>query len=101
MLLRSTATPTATLARVPLASNRAIVALLSDDATEASWKHTGSTLEAPKGATPRDPLKERIFASFSGGKDIRDIAIELCGSGSGRAYQEASKRVQETIRGEL
>ena len=101
VLLRSTATPTATLARVPLASNRAIVALLSDDATEASWKHTGSTLEAPKGATPRDPLKERIFASFSGGKDIRDIAIELCGSGSGRAYQEASKRVQETIRGEL
>jgi hypothetical protein len=74
----------------------------NDVAEEASEKHLGSTWKTQDALnrtnTTHDPETARILAAFASGKEVREIAIELCGVGSGRAYQQASTRVQEAIR---
>lgn len=66
--------------------------------------HAGGAQEAQK-TSPESYMQDveavRILAAFSSGSTVRDIAIELAGSGSGRKYQEASVRVQEVIRGAI
>lgn len=70
---------------------------------EASGKDKGIGLEGKetryqRREEQRDPENARILSLFKNGKSVREIAIECCGTGSGRAYQESSEKVQAVLR---
>jgi hypothetical protein len=124
-LLRSRATPTAELVRVPYASNTAVYRLLggmqqadtlADVATEphmqgdarmpatsqmeASADVATSALQSTKQRTPEE---ERIVTLFLAGNDVAAIVKEVYGvpSSAGRTYQERSAAVQAVLRSVL
>jgi hypothetical protein len=113
--LRSKATPTAQLVRVPLASNEALYSLLGDvrEASAGSallpfGKPHGSLLEANNNPASmalqrhetRTPEQERIITLFLAGNDIAAIVKEVYAvtSSGGRKYQERSADVQAVLR---
>lgn len=107
VLLRSAATPATTLARVPLASNRAVSGLLSDDAAtltietpqKAARNPAESAVENASAAvqTP-DPEAARILAMFAGGESMRGVVKAVYGVSGGGRYNELLAHVQTVIR---
>jgi hypothetical protein len=110
VLLRSQATPQATLARVPLASNDAVVRLLSDDApTMPDWTASGRQRDGKadgSDAAPQSPGQlsaeaARVKALFAGGMALNDIVREVKGvnpAKGGRAGQRAREEVEALLR---
>ena len=120
--LRSRVTPSAQLVRVPLASNAALATLLPSSTIE--WQPSGSQVAAdhadllcmPDGSLnlpgyhvadvaiqsekTLSAEQQRILALFSGGADVASVVKEVYGvaSSAGRAYQERSRDVQQTLR---
>lgn len=72
---------------------------------EAPRKHYGNTMETRYAATgstePLDASAARILQAFLAGSSIPDIARDVCGTTSGRKYQEASAEVQRILRQSL
>jgi hypothetical protein len=123
-LLRSKATPQATIVRVPLASNEAIYQLLEPETLtrsgfqspaetahrETVWKDLGTPLETKIDviSTPSEwaktamtPEEARVISMFTHGEDIPTIIKDIYQVTTGRRYQEASTTVQAIIRGAL
>jgi hypothetical protein len=110
VLLRSQVTPQATLARVPLASNEAVVRLLSDDApTMPNWTADGQqrdgkadgTDAAPQSAGQLSAEAARVRALFAGGMALNDIIREVKNvnpAKGGRAVQKAREEVEALLR---
>ncbi len=117
-MLRSKATPTAELVRVPLASNAAIYGLLggrlpataidvipSDDRPAGSQLVASPIMDAAALQCPpvRTAEAERVLALFRQGLDVAGVVREIYGvtSKQGRTYQERSAEVQAVLRGAL
>lgn len=105
VMLRSAATPTATLARVPWPSNASIIAMLEPEGEReaareaADRKPLPQQQEAREGAAPPDSEEARLCARFLSGSSISELARELAGGATGgRAYQVAADRVAEALR---
>jgi DNA segregation ATPase FtsK/SpoIIIE-like protein len=101
VLLRSAATPRATLARVPLASNQGIARLLPDDLHQQAET---IDMAIPRQGTGNGSAKaysaaeQRILDMFAGGASIAEIAREISGAKNGRRYTEASEQAQAVLR---
>ena len=118
-LLRSVATTPARLVRVPLASNHAVAALLSNQATPgaASSSRPVGFRVTPREAAPEaapevattEPLRThqdavkwtpeeaRIVRLLAQGKGPREVVIEVFGVKGGEAYQLAAAKVAAVI----
>ncbi|MDP9314131.1 MAG: hypothetical protein M3R24_25170, partial [Chloroflexota bacterium] len=117
-MLRSKVTPTASLVRVPLASNAAIYGLLGDanqdaaiNVTPSDGRPDGSQMAANaqvdatalQRPTPHTAEAERVLTLFRQGLDVAGVVREIYGvtSKQGRTYQERSAEVQAVLRGAL
>ena len=112
-LLRSAATSPAQLVRVPLASNRAVANLLTDDApamprvsvSDQSQNSHGSAYDYSASGSPKQasPEATRILALFLAGNDAGAIVTELTGmtSKAGKPYMIKLADVQAAIRDAL
>jgi hypothetical protein len=101
VLLRSAATPRATLARVPLASNEGIARLLPDDLHQQAETIDIAMPRQDAGNTSvkaHTAAERRVLDMFAGGASIAEIAREISGARNGRRYTEASQQAQAVIR---
>ena len=104
ILLRSAATQPATMARVPLASNEAIAAMLVREAGREAGREAADSNPLPRrhdavnAPEPLDIEARRIIERFKAGSTIAEITRELSGANGGKAYQAAAERVSEALR---